>query len=61
MVLSENIPTSDAIQTEQGFRNLWVYTYMQAITINKKEVMNLKESREGCMEGFRGKKGKGEM
>lgn len=32
------------------------YVYM--MTINKKEDMNLKESRKGYMEMFRGKKGK---
>lgn len=33
---------------------------MDVITVNeKKEVINFKESKEGCMEGFGGRKWKG--
>ena len=39
-----------------------IHTHMGVLKkLMKKEVMNLKESKEGCVEGFRGKKGKGEM
>jgi hypothetical protein len=34
--------------------------HVPAITINEKEAMKLKESGEGCMDGFVGKKGEGE-
>lgn len=35
---------------------------MHVVTISeKKEVINLKGSGEGCLEGFRGRKGKAEM
>lgn len=32
------------------------YIYMQVTTINKKKAMNLKESKEGYMGGFGGRK-----
>ena len=32
---------------------MFVYAYMDAITIGEKEAMNLKESREGFVGGFR--------
>jgi hypothetical protein len=54
------------------YRNIYVYTctyiyteayhaYMHAITINEKEVMNLKESRERFMGDLKGYKGKKEI
>lgn len=38
-----------------------VYTHMYITELIKKEVMNLKESREGCLEEFRGESRKREM
>lgn len=37
------------------------YTYMHAITVSEKEVMNLKESGEGYMQGLVGRKEKEEI
>lgn len=57
MVISENIHTSNIIQTEQAvFRNICVYNthtyiYVYVITMEK-EAMDFKESKEGYIGGF---------
>lgn len=65
MVILENIHTSSIIWTQLAlFRGIYVYTSiyilhtcMYKITMNIKEVMNLKESETGYMGGVGGRKG----
>lgn len=40
---------------------MYIHTHRHIITINLKRAINLKESREKHMEGFRGRKVKREM
>lgn len=40
---------------------LGIYTYMLVPTTDEKEELHLKESKDVCMGGLRGRKGKGEM
>lgn len=65
----ENIHINGIIWTEQVvFRNIciciYIYThicihiYVLVTTINKNEFMNLKDNREGYIEGLGGKRGK---
>lgn len=41
--------------------NIYLYKYMYVMTINKKEVMNLKEIKERTYGSIWRRKGKGEM
>lgn len=41
--------------------NAYLQTYVCAITINKKEAKNLKESKEGCTGGLVGRERQEEM
>lgn len=41
--------------------NMHVHACMYATKISGKKAMHLKESMEGCMEGFRERKWKGKM
>lgn len=43
------------------FMNAYILYYQLHINNNKKEVTNLKQSKEMCMRGSGWKKGKGEM
>lgn len=61
MVGPENTHTINIILTEKvTFRNIYVYTYINATTINEKAAMNSKESKGRCMERF-GARRKGEI
>ena len=60
-VSPDNIGMSN-IQSEQVlFRNIHAYAYIQVISTNKKEAMNLEENRRGIWEGLEGRKGRGEF
>lgn len=60
MVSPENMHTNNIIQTEKvEFRNMDVYTHMQAITINERR--GHKFESKGYMKGFEGKEKKREM
>lgn len=51
MVSPENIYASNILQMEQViFRNIYVDTYIHVVTINGKEVTNLKEGKK-ALEG----------
>ena len=53
MTSSTNLHASNIIETEKPmFRNIYEYTYMQVITISKKEGMVLKKSKKRYMGGF---------
>lgn len=42
------------------FRNIYLYTYMYAITLSEKEAMNFKQSKEEYIqEGLEDEKGRG--
>lgn len=56
MVDLENIHTSIIVQTKQV-----VLVYMDVTTIDGKEAMNLKKSKEEYLEGFGEKKGGNEV
>lgn len=43
------------------FRNIYVYTYIHAVKLVKRETMHLIESIKGYVLGFQGRKWKGEM
>ena len=50
---SENMHTSNIIQTEITFRNVYVYSYLDVKTNNnKKNAMNLEENKAVYMGSF---------
>lgn len=58
---TENVYTSNIIQTEHGvFTNVCLYMYIHIITIRKKErereTTNLKVNSEGCIRVIKGRK-----
>lgn len=59
MVSPENVQPRNIKWTHQDvFKNIYLYAHMHAIAIGEEEATNLKESREGCVGGFEGRKRK---
>lgn len=57
---NERIHKNNIIQVIFGNICVYMYTYVHMTTMNKKGILNLNESKEGCVE-FGGRRGKGEM
>lgn len=55
MVSPENVQPSTIKWTHQ---NIYLYAHVHAIIIGEKEATNLKESKEGCVRGFKGRERK---
>lgn len=57
---NESIYKNNVIEAIFGNICVYMYTHVHKNTMNKKEILELNESKEGCVE-FGGRRGKGEM